>query len=160
VGLSGGPSLGGCLCGAVRFEVSRFEGPFELCHCPRCRKASGSAFVSGIRVRAADFRWLSGEDQIQVYEAPVRDRPPPYATAFCRRCGSPTPPPPPLPESFEVSAGLLEGDAVPRPDRHILVEHRAGWHEITDTLPQLDRPALDRLRSRGQPGPRGRRRGV
>lgn len=33
---------GSCLCGGVRFEITRFIGPFELCHCSRCRKASGS----------------------------------------------------------------------------------------------------------------------
>jgi hypothetical protein len=27
---------GACLCGAVRFEIERAAGPFELCHCSRC----------------------------------------------------------------------------------------------------------------------------
>ena len=45
---------GGCLCGGVRFEIDRAVGPFELCHCRRCRKASGSAFMAGIGVRRAD----------------------------------------------------------------------------------------------------------
>jgi hypothetical protein len=27
---------GSCLGGAVRFEVDRVVGPFELCHCSRC----------------------------------------------------------------------------------------------------------------------------
>jgi hypothetical protein len=38
---------GGCLCGAVRFEV---ELPFRranACHCSRCRRHSGSAFLVG-----------------------------------------------------------------------------------------------------------------
>src|SRR4051812_13931017 len=29
---------GSCLCGEVKFEVSEVVGPFELCHCNRCRK--------------------------------------------------------------------------------------------------------------------------
>ena len=37
---------GSCLCGGVRFEVDRVVGPFELCHCNRCRKVSGSAFTA------------------------------------------------------------------------------------------------------------------
>ena len=41
---------GGCLCGGIVFEVAKFEGPFELCHCTRCRKVSGSAFVAAIGV--------------------------------------------------------------------------------------------------------------
>jgi len=146
--LSGAPVRGRCLCGTVRFEVTRFEGPFELCHCSRCRKATGSSFVAGVRVRASDFRWLGGEGEIDVYEAPLRERPPPYRTAFCRHCGSPTPPPPPLPDDFEIPAGLFDDAGVPAPDRHIYVEHLPAWDEITDDLPQLDRAALDRLRRR------------
>jgi len=146
--LSQGAIRGSCLCGVVRFEVSRFEGPFELCHCPRCRKVTGSAFVAGIRVLATDFRWLGGESAIDVYEAPLRDRPPPFATAFCRHCGSPTPPPPPVPDDFEIPAGLFDDVGVPAPDRHIFVEHLPEWDEISDDLPQLDLAALARLRRR------------
>jgi hypothetical protein len=46
---------GGCLCGAVRFEFDHAAGTFELCHCNRCRKATGSAYAAEIGVRVADF---------------------------------------------------------------------------------------------------------
>ncbi len=145
-----GPIRGGCLCGAVRFELARAVGPFELCHCPRCRKASGSAFVAGLGVRGEDFRWLQGAEQIRRYEAPLRERPPPYRTAFCPRCGSPVPDPPPGAGFFEVAAGTLDDDPGLRPDRHILVEGKAPWFSIRDALPQLDREALRALRSAGR----------
>ena len=40
---------GSCLCGGVKFEIRGSKGPFELCHCNRCRKATGSAFAAGLR---------------------------------------------------------------------------------------------------------------
>jgi len=55
---------GGCLCGGVRFAIERAVGPFELCHCTRCRKASGSAFVAGVGVDVRDYRLLSGAELI------------------------------------------------------------------------------------------------
>ncbi len=89
---------GGCLCGGVRFEIKRAVGPFELCHCSRCRKASGSAFAAGVGVRTEDFRLLNGKELIKSYEAPILRNPPPYRTSFCTRCGSPVPDPEPEPE--------------------------------------------------------------
>jgi hypothetical protein len=49
---------GSCLCGGVRFEIERFVGPFELCHCTRCRKVSGSAYLTwlGVHLPAAARR--------------------------------------------------------------------------------------------------------
>jgi len=41
---------GECLCGAVQFEVASVVGPFELCHCNRCRKSSGSAYAAIVGV--------------------------------------------------------------------------------------------------------------
>jgi hypothetical protein len=35
---------GGCMCGAVRFEVRGTPYRVGLCHCLTCRKQSGSAF--------------------------------------------------------------------------------------------------------------------
>jgi hypothetical protein len=139
---------GSCLCGAVTFEIARAVGPFELCHCSRCRKASGSAFVAGLGVRTEDFRMLMGAELISRYEAPVREAPPPYRTAFCSRCGSPVPDPPPGAKWFEIAAGTLDGDPGVRPDRHIFVEHKSAWFEIPDALPQLDEAALVELRRR------------
>src|SRR5204862_3745598 len=84
---------GSCLCGGVRFEIARAVGPFELCHCGRCRKASGSAFVAGLGVLRDDFRLLQGSGLVKKYEAPVREIPPAYRRCFCSRCGSPVPDP-------------------------------------------------------------------
>jgi hypothetical protein len=138
---------GSCLCGGVRFEVTRCVGPFELDHCNRCRKASGSAFAAGVGVRTEDYRLLEGADLIAVYEAPILREPPPYRVAFCKVCGSPVPDPPPGADWFEIPAGLLDDDPGVRPDRHILVELKAPWFEIAGDVPQVDLRSLIALRS-------------
>lgn len=147
-------TLGGCLCGGVRFEVERFAGPFELCHCSRCRKTSGSAFAAMVGVRRAEFRWLAGQELVEHFDAPLLHHPPPYRSSFCRRCGSPVPDPADGSDWFEIAAGLLDPepdggrDEAPgiRPDRHIFAEHRAEWSRGLDDLPELDREALIALR--------------
>jgi hypothetical protein len=138
---------GSCLCGGVRFEMTRAVGPFELCHCGRCRKASGSAFAATVGVRRDDFRITSGRELIHSYEAPIRETAPGYRTYFCRCCGCPVPNPDPETPWFEVPAGALDDDPQLRPDRHIFVEVKSPWFAIADTLPQLDRATLVRLRS-------------
>ncbi len=139
---------GSCLCGGVRFGIKRAVGPFELCHCRRCRKVSGSAFLAGIGVRTDDFLLLSGNDLISTYDAPILRNPPAYRVSFCSRCSSPVPNPEPNSDWCEIPAGLLDGDPEMKPDKHIFVEHRAPWFEIADKLPQYDLPALLELRSR------------
>ena len=137
---------GGCLCGAVRFEIKQVCGPFELCHCNRCRKSSGSAFVAAVGVRTEDFQLLTGREFIHHFEAPILDRPPAYTTSFCRRCGSPVPDPDQSGEWFEITAGSLDEDPEMTPDKHIFIELKAPWYKITDSLPQLDKQALIRFR--------------
>ena len=139
---------GSCLCGGVRFEIARVSGPFELCHCSRCRKASGSAFVPWLGVLREDLRFLQGEELIHRYEAPLRAKPPPYRASFCARCGSPVPDPGVEGPLIEVHAGVLDDDPGLRPERHILVEAKASWFAISDALPQFDRPGIDALRTR------------
>lgn len=133
---------GSCLCGGVRFEVARAVGPFELCHCSRCRKASGSAFMPGIGVRREDFRLLAGRDLIRTFDAPIRESPPAYRSCFCSRCGSPVPDPASDSPWFEIAAGVLDDDPGIRPERHIMIDCKSPWFTIEDALPQLDRAAL------------------
>ena len=137
---------GSCLCGGVRFEIERAVGPFELCHCSRCRKVSGSAFMAGLGVRLEDFRLTSGAELIRTYEAPILERPPAYRTSFCSCCGSPLPDTASDADWFEIPAGLLDTDPGLRPDRHIFVDYKSAWFEITDRVPQLTKQELGALR--------------
>jgi hypothetical protein len=82
---------GSCLCGGVRFEARKVHGTFELCHCSRCRKVTGSAFAAGIYAIRDDFKMLQGQDLVRVYKAPIREAPPAYHSCFCSRCGSRVP---------------------------------------------------------------------
>lgn len=138
---------GSCFCGCVRFEFTKAIGPFELCHCNRCRKASGSAFFAWLLVKREEFKLLQGHDLIKTFETPVREAPPAYCTNFCSRCGSPVPNANRESSYIEVPAGLLDDDPLLRPDRHIFVDFKSSWFKIADDLPQLDRAALTRLRN-------------
>ena len=143
---------GGCLCGGVRFEIARAVGPFELCHCTRCRRASGSAFAAMVGVLAKDYRLLQGADLIASWDAPILEHPPAYRVFFCSRCGSPVPDPSPESSWFEIPAGALDDDPGVRPDKHIFVELRSAWFEIADPLPQVTKAELIELRRKSRTG--------
>jgi hypothetical protein len=76
---------GGCLCGAVRYEL---VGPIALvghCHCSICRRHSGAAHGTFARAPATGFRWLAGEDHVDRFQTSPKIR-----RAFCRVCGAPS----------------------------------------------------------------------
>jgi hypothetical protein len=82
---------GSCLYGAVRFNVTGTPTDFDLCHCSRCREASGSAFLAELEFEGAEFEWVSGRSLVKTHGAPVRKIPPGYRRAFCTVSGSPVP---------------------------------------------------------------------
>ena len=127
---------GSCLCGAIRFEIDRAVGPFEICHCNRCRKTSGAAGLPTIGVLASDYRMTAGKELISSYKAPILYKPPAYHSFFCSRCGSPVPPAEPENNKLEIPAGLLDDDPGIRPDKHIFIEFMPAWDRVTDELPQ------------------------
>ncbi len=65
---------GGCLCGAVRYEVEGEPYIAGLCHCTICRKLTGSPFSATANWHAGQFR-MTGE--VQTYER----------RSFCPTCG-------------------------------------------------------------------------
>jgi hypothetical protein len=123
---------GGCLCGAMRYEV---DGPLTEvgnCHCSMCRRFHGAAFATYAKIGVEHFRWLSGHDLLTVYETS-----PGIGWAFCRICGSSLGVP--LQGKLsEITLASLDTDPGVRPAEHIFVGSKAAWFEITDTLPQHD----------------------
>jgi hypothetical protein len=123
---------GGCLCGAVRFEVRGKLGPLVYCHCATCRRANGSAFAANAPVRTRYVEWLAGREAMTEYESsPGKFR------AFCRRCGSPVYSRVVAdPTTLRIRIGTLDGDPGRRALAHFWVSTKASWFEITDALPQ------------------------
>jgi hypothetical protein len=76
---------GGCLCGAIRYEVSGAPVRMAICHCDDCRKATGAAFTTNIFVNAADLKILTGVPKH--YEHPT-DSGATMTKEFCGNCGS------------------------------------------------------------------------
>ncbi|HOW97065.1 MAG TPA: GFA family protein [Kiritimatiellia bacterium] len=123
---------GGCHCGAVRYESDGRVLRFVNCHCPDCRKSSGSAFSSVLAVEAGGFRVVAGEDRVVPYESsPGKFR------CFCRTCGSHVfARAAQRPGMILIRAGTIDGDPGVRPEVHIWVGEKAPWHEIGDSLPR------------------------
>ena len=71
---------GGCLCGAVRYEVRGALRPVVMCHCTQCRRMTGHV-MAATGARHADFRLLS-EDGLGWYASSAEAR-----RGFCKRGG-------------------------------------------------------------------------
>ncbi|MGE0044833.1 MAG: GFA family protein [Hyphomonadaceae bacterium] len=49
------PLIGGCLCGAIRYEVRARPFLIVACHCRDCQKRTSSAYSMNMPTRADDF---------------------------------------------------------------------------------------------------------
>lgn len=122
---------GGCLCGAVRYEVAGPLASIQLCHCRQCRKAQGSAFAANIPVQAARFRVLQGAAELREHRATPSKR-----RVFCGACGSPIfSQRDDAPETVRLRAGTLDDDTGLEVGFHIQAASRAPWCDIDDGRP-------------------------
>ena len=124
---------GGCLCGAVAFEIRGRISPIQTCLCSRCRKASGSAFGASLLCATKSFAWVRGQAEITTYPLSTG-----FVSAFCRFCGSPLPMPTMEGKVKAIPAGCLDGDLGTRILRHTFVGSKADWFELADSLPRHD----------------------
>ena len=122
------PLTGGCLCGAVRFEVTEPLVSSGYCHCTRCQRRTGTAASPGARIAPGSLRVLAGEEHIRAYEPPDG-----FAKVFCTACGSS------LwsrsqedPEVFSIRLGAFDDDPGIRPTYRQFVAYAAPWEPIPD----------------------------
>ncbi len=76
---------GGCLCGAIRYEVSGEPLRMVSCHCDNCRKATGAAFATNIFVKADDLSITQGTPSTYQHKADSGNL---MTKEFCANCGS------------------------------------------------------------------------
>lgn len=124
---------GGCLCGAVRYELTQAPVWAHSCHCSRCRKTSGSAFASNLFFALDALRYSQGDEHLRSFKPPDAER---FTHVFCSRCGSSLPFVNQDRGLAGVPMGSLDGDPGYAPRAHIFVGSKAPWFTIGDELPQ------------------------
>lgn len=128
------PVRGSCLCGAIAYT---FTGPVDAwnnCHCSRCRFARGAAHASNLFVSVERFSWTHGGDLVAAYKVPEAER---FGQNFCPTCGGKVPRVNTQRGYVTIPAGSLDDDPGVRPARHIYVDSKAPWFEITGDLPRF-----------------------
>src|SRR5262245_54792411 len=99
------PLTGHCLCGGVRYEITKPLVTATYCHCTRCQRRTGTAAAVSARIAPGSLRILSGQDLIKAWRPPDG-----FAKLFCSNCGSalwsqsPTDP-----EIISVRMGTFDG---------------------------------------------------
>ena len=120
---------GGCLCGAVRYEIAGPLRPVVLCHCTQCRRSTGH-FMAATAARHRDFR-LRSEAELRWYVSSAGAR-----RGFCGRCGSTLFWQGNGRDYISVAAGTLDGDTGLASACHIHVADKGDYYSIDDGLPQ------------------------
>jgi len=131
------PLQGGCLCGAVRFELTAPLLSAGYCHCTRCQRRTGTGSSANGRVPQYGFELLQGEDVLAAFTPPEGK-----AKLFCSRCGSAVFSGDPLAdEQVAIRLGTLDGDPGIRPSHRQHVASAAPWEPIPqDGLERYDGP--------------------
>jgi hypothetical protein len=123
------PWLGGCLCGAVRYEVRGPLRPVIGCHCTQCRRMTGH-FMAATAARHAHFRLLS-DSTLGWYAASPEAR-----RGFCTRCGSTLFWQGVGRDYISIAAGTLDDASGLKVAGHIFVADKGSYYAIEDGTPQ------------------------
>src|SRR4029077_4254167 len=104
---------GGCLCGALRFEVTAEATESGHCHCRICQRSTGAPVLAYASFAVTSFRYVSGIPTR--FASSTRG-----AREFCATCGtqiafraSPDPP------TVDVTVAPLDDPAQSPPQKHI-----------------------------------------
>lgn len=117
---------GGCLCGAVSYQVHGPLRPVIACHCSQCRKTSGHHVAATAALRKdltihGVVKWFASSDRA--------------SRGFCPTCGS---------NLFwdnggdrmSIFAGTLDDPSGVKLAAHIYCDDKGDYYEITDDLPK------------------------
>ncbi len=122
---------GGCYCGEVRYRARGVKPQVTECHCSQCRKQSGHRFAS-TGAKTSDME-IEGADKITWYRAsPDAER------GFCSICGSTL-----FWRRSDEDYSAILAASIDEPNgleltKHIFIESKGGYYEITDGLPQFE----------------------
>lgn len=133
---SAASSAGSCLCGAIAFGARLPTKWIAHCHCTRCQRAHGAAFVTWVGMPAGAvtigapelLRWHTAESG--------------GSRGSCSRCGSP------MffrsarwPGELHIARALFTAPLDREPQMHGYYDSHVSWVTLADDLPRKSAPA-------------------
>ena|SRR5580698_6797018 len=126
---------GGCLCGAVRYQVAGSPLFAVLCHCRDCQRASGTGHVPVMGMPKSSFAVQGETRNYAVRHIGGRSS----VRHFCPTCGS-------LlfgtaevaPEAVSIYVGTLDEPSLFQPEAVMFKRDRHGWDVTAGQLPEFD----------------------
>jgi len=136
-------ATGGCLCGAVLYEVHGPIRPVVYCHCGQCRKTSGHFVAASacerdalVLIEDAGLRWYDSSAHAQ--------------RGFCSVCGANLFWRPSGGGHVSIMAGTIDTPTGVEAIAHIFVANASDYYELGDSLPQYADGGPDSLGEVGQ----------
>ena len=127
-------ALGGCVCGAVRFEMQVPAVWAWHDHSKASQKAQGCAYATYVGSWRKRFRITDGEDNLGQFEDAERKT----TRSFCRTCGTPV-----IyeraraPRIVNIPRALFEGRTGREPRYHTSLGEAPDWSYAGETLAPL-----------------------
>ena len=128
---------GGCLCGAIRYEVKGDLIRTLNCHCDDCRRATGSIFGTYVFVNESDVKILKGAPK--TFEHP-NDAGVTMTKQFCGNCGT---------HLFgkgsraggmiHIKVGTIDDASFVRPEMDLFVSKKLPFVRLSDETEHFDR---------------------
>ena len=126
---------GGCLCGAIRYEISGRPKLAISCHCRDCQYVSGGAPAHAMILLEKDVTITKGTPREHWTTSAKGNR---IARLFCETCGTP------LfaknaqhPEYFPVKIGSLDDPSTFHVQANIWVNAAQPWHHVDAAVPRF-----------------------
>lgn len=128
---------GGCLCGAIRYEVKGEPIRVANCHCDDCRRATGASFATNVFVREDDLVILQGTPKSFQHKADSGNT---MTKQFCGDCGT---------QLFgygsgssgvrHVKVGTIDDAGFVRPEIDVFVSKKLPFTRLSDETQHFDK---------------------
>ncbi|KOF15094.1 aldehyde-activating protein [Ensifer adhaerens] len=128
--------IGGCACGAIRYEISGEPIFSNDCQCRDCQRESGTGHGSHLSFRRDGVKL---EGKATLWDM-VADSGNVKTRAFCPTCGSPVYMTfAAMPDVFTVRAASLDDPSRYKPDAVTYGSRGYPWDRLNPSLPMFDK---------------------
>lgn len=122
---------GGCYCGQVRYAAANVRSTVSECHCSQCRKQAGHRYAT-TGGKWSDVSVETGAEHVTWFRSsPEAER------GFCSACGSHLFWKSSNGDAVAILAASVDEPTGLRMGRHIFVEAKGDYYDISDGLPRF-----------------------